>query len=187
MTAVQKPAPAGIRWARLTGKGTARMQNRDSISVTPFLWFDDDLDEAVDLYARVFPKARVEVTTRGPDGKVVVAEFEIAGQRVMAINGGPHFPQTEAFSFYVRCPTQDEVDYFWRELAAGGGRQGNCGWLKDRFGVSWQIVPAEFPEMMATGSPEQVIRVGEAMLGMSKLDVAELRAAFEGGGRSGQE
>ena len=149
-------------------------------SITPFLWFDDDLEQAAEFYTSEFPDGKVHSITRQPDGKVLMAELEIAGQQVKALNGGPQFPHTEAFSFFVECDDQDEVDHYWDLLTADGGEAGQCGWLKDRFGVSWQIIPVEFLELMTTGSPEQIGRTAEAMMAMRKLDVARLRAAHDG-------
>ncbi len=149
-------------------------------AITPFLWFDDDLEEAVGLYTSVFPDAKVHDIMRTPDGKVMMAEFELVGQRVKAINGGPEFPHTEAFSFMVECEGQAEVDRYWEALTAGGGEEGVCGWLKDRFGVSWQIVPVEFLDMVGNGTPEQVQRTMGAMQTMRKMDVAALQAAHAG-------
>mgnify|MGYP003402949667 FL=1 len=149
-------------------------------AITPFLWFDDDLEEAIDFYTSVFPDGKVHGTTRMPDGKVVGADFELAGQRVKGLNGGPMFPHTEAFSFLVECEGQDEVDRYWQALTADGGEESMCGWLKDRFGLSWQIIPAEFLDMVADGSPDQVQRVMAAMQTMRKMDVAALQAAYAG-------
>ena len=149
-------------------------------AITPFLWFDDDLEEAIDFYTSVFPDGKVHGTTRMPDGKVVGADFELAGQRVKGLNGGPMFPHTEAFSFLVECEGQDEVDRYWQALTADGGEESMCGWLKDRFGLSWQIIPVEFLDMVADGSPDQVQRVMAAMQTMRKMDVAALQAAYAG-------
>jgi predicted 3-demethylubiquinone-9 3-methyltransferase (glyoxalase superfamily) len=149
-------------------------------AVTPFLWFDHDLEQAIDLYTSVFPDSTVHGTTRGPDGTLMTADFELAGQQIKGLNGGPQFPHTEAFSFMVECEGQDEVDRYWQALTADGGEEGVCGWLKDRFGLSWQIVPVEFLDMVANGSPDQVQRVMAAMQTMRKMDVAGLRAAYEG-------
>ena len=149
-------------------------------SITPFLWFDDDLEQAIDFYASVFPGGKVHGVTRTPDGRVLAADFEVAGQRVKGLNGGPHFRFTEAFSFFVECEGQEEVDHYWTVLTADGGEEGQCGWLKDRFGLSWQIVPVAFLEMVSGGDPEQAQRVVASMQTMRKLDVAALRAAYEG-------
>jgi predicted 3-demethylubiquinone-9 3-methyltransferase (glyoxalase superfamily) len=149
-------------------------------AITPFLWFDDDLEAAIDLYTSLFPDAKVHSTTRLPDGKVLTADFELAGQQVKGLNGGPQFPHTEAFSFMVECEGQEEVDRYWDALTADGGEEGVCGWLKDRFGLSWQIVPVEFLDMVADGTPDQVQRVMAALQTMQKLDVAAFQAAYDG-------
>lgn len=148
-------------------------------SITPFVWFDDDLEQAVNLYTSIFPDGKIHGTTPGPDGGIMTADFEIAGQLVKGLNGGPQFPHTEAFSFFVTCEDQEEVDRYWEALTADGGEEGVCGWLKDKFGVSWQIVPAEFLDMVSNGSPEQVGRVMAAMMEMKKMDVATFRSAYE--------
>ncbi|HET6952055.1 MAG TPA: VOC family protein [Acidimicrobiales bacterium] len=149
-------------------------------AITPFLWFDDDLEAAIDLYTSVFPDGKVHGITHGPDGKVLTADFEIAGQHVKGLNGGPEFPQTEAFSFMVECEGQEEVDRYWQALTANGGEESQCGWLKDPFGVSWQIVPVEFLDAVGNGTPEQVGRVMAAMMTMRKFDVAAIEAAAAG-------
>lgn len=148
-------------------------------SITPFLWFDHDLGEVVDFYTSVFPGTS-HGTVRSPDGSVAAADFELAGQKIKALNGGPQFRHTEAFSLFVECEGQAEVDHYWAALTAGGGEEGVCGWLKDRFGLSWQVVPVDFLEMMSNGNPEQVQRVMAAMQAMGRMDVAGLRAAYEG-------
>jgi predicted 3-demethylubiquinone-9 3-methyltransferase (glyoxalase superfamily) len=148
-------------------------------SITPFLWFDDDLEEAVDFYTSAFPEGKVHNISRAPDGKAFTADFEIAGQYVRGLNGGPHFQHTEAFSFFVECEGQEEVDHYWDVLTADGGEESQCGWLKDKFGVSWQIIPTEFMELMS-GSAEQSERVMVALRPMRKIDIATLRAASAG-------
>ena len=149
-------------------------------TMTPSLWFDADLEEAIALYSSIFPDAKTHAMMRGPDGNVFTAEFELAGQRFKGLNGGPQFPFTEAVSISVECEDQDEVDRYWAALTADGGEEGPCGWLKDKFGLSWQIVPVELLDMVSHGSPDQVGRAMGAMQTMSKLDVAALRAAYEG-------
>ncbi|HEX2806093.1 MAG TPA: VOC family protein [Kineosporiaceae bacterium] len=149
-------------------------------AVTPFLWFNDDLEPAVEFYMSIFPGAKVHSMNRMPDGRVFSADFELAGQSVKGLNGGPHFAHTEAFSFFVECDDQDEVDRYWTALTADGGQEGQCGWLKDRFGLSWQIVPTEFLTLVSQGSPEQVGRVMTVMQTMRKLDLPALRAAHAG-------
>ena len=149
-------------------------------AVTPFLWFDDNLEDALDLYATVFTDMKVHDISRAPDGSAFTADFEIGGTRLRGLNGGPHFHFTEAISMFVECEDQAEVDRLWRALTADGGEEVQCGWLKDRFGLSWQIVPAEFLEMASSGDAERVDRMMAAMLTMRKLDLAALRSAFEG-------
>jgi predicted 3-demethylubiquinone-9 3-methyltransferase (glyoxalase superfamily) len=128
----------------------------------------------------VFPEGKVHGINRTPDGKVLTTDFELAGQHVKGLNGGPQFPHTEAFSFFVECEGQDEVDHYWQVLTADGGEESQCGWLKDRFGVSWQIIPVEFMDMVSSGTPDQVQRVMAAMMTMRKFDVAALQAAYDG-------
>jgi len=150
-------------------------------SITPNLWFDDTLEQAFAFWAEVFgDEAEVVSINHGPDGKVLTGEMTIHGQRVLGLNGGPQFVLSEAFSFFVECDDQAEVDRLWDALTADGGEPSMCGWLKDRFGVSWQIIPSQFIELMSSGTPEQVQRAFDAMLGMRKLDVAQLHAAWAG-------
>jgi predicted 3-demethylubiquinone-9 3-methyltransferase (glyoxalase superfamily) len=154
--------------------------------ITPFLWFDDQAEEAVGFYVSIFKNSRISSITRygeegpGPQGTVMTAAFEIDGQEFMALNGGPVFTFTPAISFFVSCETQEEVDHYWEKLLDGGQPE-QCGWLRDRFGVSWQIVPAVLGEMMQDKDPEKVRRVTAAMLRMVKLDIAALRQAYEQG------
>lgn len=147
--------------------------------ITPFLWYDGNAEEAVEFYLSVFKNSQRldEVRTKdgqlSEKGRVLTIAFELDGQKFTALNGGPHFKFTEAISFVVRCETQDEVDYYWSKLSAGGSEV-QCGWLKDRFGLSWQIVPARLPDLIRR--PKAM----EAMMKMKKLDIAELeRAAKE--------
>src|ERR1700730_15083921 len=145
--------------------------------ITPFLWFDSNAEEAVNFYLTVFKNSRRldELRTtdesRGPKGGILTIEFELDGQKFTALNGGPNFKFTEAVSFIVRCDSQKEVDYYWSKLTAGGGSESQCGWLKDKFGLSWQIVPALLPDLLK--HPKAV----QAMLQMKKLDIAELERA----------
>ena len=153
--------------------------------IVPNLWFDTQAEEAAAFYASVFPRSRVLGVTRypeggpGPAGTVMTVEFELDGQRFVGINGGPQFPFTEAVSFQVTCETQEEVDRFWERLSEGG-EEGPCGWLKDRFGLSWQVVPTGMEELFAHPDPARAQRAMQAMLGMRKLDIAALRAAADG-------
>lgn len=155
-------------------------------TITPFLWFDTQAEEAAAFYAWVFPRSRILNVTRygaagpGPEGQAMTVEFEVMGQRLIGLNGGPHFHFTEAISFSVPCETQAEIDAYWEKLTADGGAGGNCGWLKDRFGLSWQIVPAVMPELLGDPDREKSRRATQAMLKMHKLDIAELRRAHAG-------
>ena len=150
--------------------------------INPCLWFDTEAEEAAKLYTSVFENARIlNVSHYGsagprPEGMVMTVNFEIEGLEFVALNGGPEFTFDEAISFQVNCDSQAEVDHFWNALSEGG-QQGPCGWLKDRFGLSWQIVPTRFNELMSDPDPDKVQRVMKAMLGMSKLDIAELERA----------
>ena len=152
--------------------------------VTPWLWFDTEGEEAAELYTSVFPNSRiVEVTRYGsagprPEGTAMTVTFELDGQRVSALNGGSQFKHSEAFSFSVDCENQDEVDYYWEKLG-DGGEHGPCGWLKDRFGLSWQIVPRRLPELLGDPDREKAQRVMAAMLEMGKIEIAELERAAE--------
>jgi predicted 3-demethylubiquinone-9 3-methyltransferase (glyoxalase superfamily) len=153
--------------------------------ITPFLWFDGQAEDAMHHYVSIFRNSKVLGVTRygdagpGPKGSVMIAAFELEGQRFTALNGGPQFKFTEAVSFVVNCETQEEVDDFWDKLGEGGQTQ-QCGWLKDKFGLSWQIIPTALPELMSDPDPEKVRRVTEAMLQMTKIDITKLRQAYEG-------
>ncbi|EKS41010.1 MAG: VOC family protein [Bradyrhizobiaceae bacterium] len=142
-------------------------------SITPFLWFDNNVPEAVAFYKSVFPNAKVETVND------FMATFELEGQRFNALNGGPQFKFNEAVSFFVSVESQEEVDYFWNKLTADGGEESRCGWLKDKFGLSWQIVPTALGEMMKSGTPSQSQKVMEAMMKMVKLDIKTLKQAYD--------
>jgi predicted 3-demethylubiquinone-9 3-methyltransferase (glyoxalase superfamily) len=150
--------------------------------ITPCLWFDTEGEEAAKLYTSVFPNSRiVEIARYGeagprPAGTVMTVIFELDGQKFMALNGGPEFTFSEAISFQVSCKNQDEVDAFWGKLSEGG-EEGPCGWLKDRFGLSWQIVPTALPELLGDPDREKSQRVMAAMLKMKKIDIGELQRA----------
>lgn len=153
--------------------------------ITPFLWFDGHAEEAMHHYVSIFRNAKVLGVTRygdagpGPKGSVMIASFELEGQRFTALNGGPQFKFTEAVSFVVNCETQEELDELWDKLGAGGQTQ-QCGWLKDKFGLSWQIIPSALPELISDPDPERARRVTEAMLQMTKIDIMKLRQAYDG-------
>jgi predicted 3-demethylubiquinone-9 3-methyltransferase (glyoxalase superfamily) len=150
--------------------------------ITPFLWFNDNAEEAVSLYVSIFKNSEIMFVSRygegapGPAGQVMTMSFRLAGQEFTALNGGPEYKFTEAISLYVNCETQEEVDSYWEQLSAGG-EKGPCGWLKDRFGLSWQIVPNVLGELLGDPDPEKSKRVMEAMLKMSKLDIQLLKQA----------
>jgi predicted 3-demethylubiquinone-9 3-methyltransferase (glyoxalase superfamily) len=150
--------------------------------ITPFLWFNDNAEEAVNFYASVFEKVEIRNVARysdagpGTKGKVMTIAFSLNGQDFVALNGGPVYSFTPAVSFFVDCKTQEEVDQLWNKLTADGGQEVQCGWLTDKFGLSWQIVPSVLPELMS-GDPARAKRVAEAMFTMKKLDIAKLRAA----------
>jgi predicted 3-demethylubiquinone-9 3-methyltransferase (glyoxalase superfamily) len=145
--------------------------------ITPFLWFDGNAEEAVTFYCSVFKnsqrldKVDSAVDSSVPKGKVITISFELDGQAFVALNGGPNFKFTEAISFMIRCENQEEIDYYWSKLTAGGGAEVQCGWLKDKFGLSWQVVPARIGELISTPGGMQ------AMMKMKKLDIAELEKA----------
>ncbi len=152
--------------------------------ITPFLWFDHQAEEAANFYTSVFPNSKVVKVVRygaagpGPAGSVMTVEFQLDGQSFVALNGGPHFKFTEAISFVVNCQTQDEVDAYWEKLSAGGVEV-QCGWLKDKFGLSWQIVPVALPELLSDPDPKKTERVLKAMFTMKKLDIRALQRASE--------
>lgn len=146
-------------------------------TITPFLWFDNNLQEALVYYQSVFPDSRVvNSSSAGPDGPIFMATFELNGQQFMGLNGGPQFTFSEAISMFVSVDTQDEVDALWSQLSAGGSTS-QCGWLKDRFGLSWQIVPTALGRLLGDPDPERSGRVMQAMLQMTKLVIADLEAA----------
>ena len=153
--------------------------------IIPNLWFDTEAEAAADFYISVFKNARVVAVTRYPEGApreagtVMTVEFALDGQRFVGINGGPEFRFNEAVSFQINCETQEEVDYYWERLSEGG-EEGPCGWLKDRYGLSWQVIPAGMEELFADPDPERARRAMDAMLKMGKLDIAALRAAADG-------
>jgi predicted 3-demethylubiquinone-9 3-methyltransferase (glyoxalase superfamily) len=153
--------------------------------ITPFLWFDNNAEEAMKFYMSIFKNSEVVSVTRygdagpGPKGTVMSCTFRLEGQTFMALNGGPHFKLTEAFSLFVDCQTQEEVDELWERLSAGGSKS-RCGWLKDKFGLSWQIIPRALMEMMRDPDPARSKRVIDAMMQMSKIDTGALKRAYDG-------
>ena len=154
-------------------------------SIVPNLWFDTEAEQAAEFYTSIFPSSRVLRTLRyteagpGEPGTVVTVEWELDGQRFVGINGGPQFPFTEAVSFQVECKDQAELDHYWERLS-DGGKQVQCGWVTDRFGVPWQVVPVGLEDLLGDADPERARRATEAMLSMTKLDLAAIRAAADG-------
>ena len=160
--------------------------------ITPFLWFDGQAEDAVKFYTSIFRDSKIgrilrygeevaKVSASGqPAGSVLTIEFEIEGQKFVALNGGPQFQFNESISFVVNCETQDEVDYFWEKLTADGGQESACGWLKDKFGLSWQITPTVLIDMLNDKDQEKSERVMKAMLKMQKIDIKTLKDAYGG-------
>jgi predicted 3-demethylubiquinone-9 3-methyltransferase (glyoxalase superfamily) len=154
--------------------------------ITPFLWFDKQAEEAAQFYVSIFKNSKILHVSRygdagpGPKGSVMVVTFQLAGQDFTALNGGPQFRFSEAFSFVVNCENQKEVDEYWSKLTAGGGQESQCGWLKDKFGFSWQIVPVQLGKLMSSNDSQKANRVMQALLQMKKIDIATLEAAAEG-------
>jgi predicted 3-demethylubiquinone-9 3-methyltransferase (glyoxalase superfamily) len=153
--------------------------------ITPFLWFDNNAEEAMNFYVSTFKNSKVLTVTRygdagpGPKGTVMTTEFELDGAKFVALNGGPHFKFTEAISFVINCETQEEIDYFWEKLSAGGEKS-RCGWLKDKFGLSWQVTPSIMTELIGDKDPEKSKRVMQAMMQMDKLEIEPLKRAHAG-------
>lgn len=153
--------------------------------ITPFLWFNGQAEEAMNFYTSIFRNSKIGTVSRygdagpGPKGQVMTASFQLEGQDFLALNGGPQFAFTPAISLYVDCQDQEEVDTLWEKLSAGG-EPGRCGWLKDRFGVSWQIIPSALPRLMGDQDRAAAARVMQAMLTMSRIDVNALQAAYDG-------
>ncbi|HWW67406.1 MAG TPA: VOC family protein [Solirubrobacterales bacterium] len=170
---------------RMSWDSAHRKDSAVQQKIIPNLWFDTEAEEAADLYTSVFKNSRVvnvaHYTEAGPRpaGTVMTVEFELDGQRFVGINGGPQFTFDEAVSFQIDCETQDEIDHYWERLSEGG-EEGQCGWLKDRYGLSWQVVPTGMEELFADPDPERARRAMQAMLGMGKIDIAALRSAAKG-------
>ena len=158
--------------------------------LTPCLWFDTEAEDAANLYCSIFSNSRITTVSRYPEtgqeihgkppGSVMVVAFELDGQSFTALNGGPNIKFDEAVSFQIMCDTQDEVDYYWNALTKDGGQEGPCGWLKDRFGLSWQVVPSAVPRLMSAGDSAASARVMNAFMQMKKFDIEALENAYEG-------
>ena len=155
--------------------------------IHPFLWFHDQAEEAMNFYVSIFRNAKAGEVTRwgeggpGEPGSVLTANFTLAGMEFTALNGNPDFRLNESVSFYIDCESQEEVDYYWNALIADGGEESMCGWLKDKYGLSWQVIPSALPRLMTDPDPEKANRVMQAMMQMRKIDVARLEAAHAGG------
>jgi len=157
----------------------AKIKNK----IVPHLWFDKEAKEAAEFYTSVFKNSRIKSTATlhdTPSGAVDIVNFELSGQEFMAISAGPLFKFNESISFIVKCDTQEEIDFYWEKLTSGGGQEVECGWLKDKYGLSWQIVPAIMDEMMQSKDPERLARVTQAFLKMKKFDIAALQRAYDG-------
>lgn len=152
--------------------------------ITPFLWFNDQAEDAMHFYVSIFENSKVGQVTRcgeagpGPKGAVMSATFQLEGQEFMALNGGPHFSFTPAISMFVNCETQEEVDEFWEKLSAGGSKE-RCGWLKDKYGLSWQIIPSALGKLMGDKNPAKAKSVMNAMLQMNRIDIKTLQQAYD--------
>ena len=155
--------------------------------ISPFIWFDNNGEEAMNFYLSIFKNSKTTRVTRnpsgapGPEGGFLVASIELEGQEIILMNGGPGHPLTDAISLTVNCSSQEEVDYYWSELLKGGGKEIACGWLKDRFGLHWQVTPVMLPELLSDQDRAKAGRVMQAMMKMIKLDIAALKAAADAG------
>ena len=155
--------------------------------ITPFLWFNDQAEAAANFYVSVFKNSKIKGISHytgeepiGQKGSVMTVNFELDGQEFVALNGGPKFPFTEAVSFLINCETQEEIDYYWEKLTADGGEEVQCGWLADKFGLSWQVVPAKISQWITDADPVRSGRVMQVVMQMKKLDLAAMQRAFEG-------
>ena len=173
---------------RASGRKTSAQQisaqKPDAQKITPFLWFDGNAEEAMNFYVSLFKNSRIVSVSRygdagpGPKGVVMAGTFQLAGQQFHALNGGPQYRFTEAISLYVNCESQEEVDDLWGKLS-NGGQKSRCGWLKDKFGLSWQIIPSALGQMLRDKDPERAKRVMNAMLQMDKIDIKRLKHAYD--------
>ena len=167
-----------------TAELVGAMQKINKQKITPFLWFDNNAEEAMNFYTSIFKNSKIVSVTRygeagpGPKGTVMTATFQLEGQEFYALNGGPHFKFTEAISLFVNCETQQEVDELWEKLSAGGEKS-RCGWLKDKFGLSWQVIPSMLGKLLNDKDPEKSKRVMNAMMKMDKIDIRLLKQAYE--------
>lgn len=174
-------APAGVEWYKKDGiHEEVRKETSQMSKVTPFLMFNDQLESAIEFYTSTFPDSKVtNVARNGKDGPINSAEFVVGGQSFMGYNGGSYFTFSEGFSLFVECEGQKEVDEYWDKLVKAGATETQCGWIKDQFGLSWQIVPKRFIELIRDRNPRKVKAVMDAMMTMVKLDVAALERAYD--------
>ena len=149
--------------------------------ITPFLWFDTEAEEAMYLYVSIFKNSKVLGVTPGPNGRAMSVNFELEGQEFIGLNAGPEFRFNESISFLVNCNSQEEVDDLWEKLTADGGEESRCGWLKDKYGLSWQIIPTALGEMLGDPDQAKAGRAMQAMLQMNKIDIQALKQAYDGG------
>jgi predicted 3-demethylubiquinone-9 3-methyltransferase (glyoxalase superfamily) len=160
--------------------GQPEVSTSSGQKITPFLWFDGNVKEALDFYTSIFKRSKIINVNQlpGPEGKIMTATFQIEGLEFMALDGGPHFSFTPAISFFVKCKTQEEVDELWENLSAGGVKE-RCGWLRDQFGVSWQIIPDALMKLMGDPDPVKARNVMEAMMQMDKIEIHKLQEAYD--------
>ncbi|HRO42256.1 MAG TPA: VOC family protein [Flavipsychrobacter sp.] len=147
--------------------------------ITPFLWFENQAEEATDFYVSIFKDAKKGISAKGAEGRIMTQTFSLFGQEFIALNGGPMFKFNESISFVVSCENQQEIDFYWKKLSEDGGEESMCGWVKDRFGLWWQVVPAILSQLF-TGEPQKAQRAMQAMMGMKKFDIALLQKAYDG-------
>jgi predicted 3-demethylubiquinone-9 3-methyltransferase (glyoxalase superfamily) len=179
-----KTVTARKKAARTASGRKISAQNTSAQKITPFLWFDGNAEEAMNFYVSLFKNSKIVSVSRygdagpGPKGTVMAGKFQLAGQQFHALNGGPQFKFTEAISLYVNCESQEEVDDLWEKLSKGG-QKSRCGWLKDKFGLSWQVIPSALGQMLRDKDPEKAKRVMNAMLQMDKIDIRRLKQAYD--------
>jgi predicted 3-demethylubiquinone-9 3-methyltransferase (glyoxalase superfamily) len=179
-----KEAPARKKVARKASRRKISAQKTSAQKITPFLWFDGNAEAAMNFYVSLFKNSKIVSVSRygdagpGPKGTVMTGTFQLAGQQFHALNGGPQYKFTEAISLYVNCESQEEVDELWEKLSQGG-QKSRCGWLKDKFGLSWQVIPSALGRMLRDKDPERAKRVMNAMLQMDKIDIKRLKQAYD--------
>jgi predicted 3-demethylubiquinone-9 3-methyltransferase (glyoxalase superfamily) len=181
MSNIVPAARLPVEGAVSSSEGLRKKEQYMAGTITPFLWFDANAEEATNFYVSVFPNSEVlSVNRLGPEGKVLTTSFRLDDQVFVALNGGPYHRFSEAVSFVIDCESQEEVDHYWDALSSDGGEPEQCGWLKDRYGLSWQVVPRAMVEMLQDEDAERAGRVMQAMLQMTKIEIATLRQAYDG-------